>query len=325
MTGLLRSTEPDRLRSGFGVKWGSLPSDVIGAWVADMDLGIPPAVKRALIDTVEREDFGYPFWRDEDPVVQTFTRRMASRFGWQPNPSHTRVFTDLIQVLQVVVEHTTAPGDGIALHVPNYPPFLATIARAGRRAVPIPMRLDADGWGFDTDGLADRLRAANCRLLLLANPHNPTGRSFTRAELEPLATIAEDLDLIVLSDEVHADLTYSPGTHIPFAALAGDRTITANSATKAFNIAGLRLALAHVGSSRVRAALDRAPLDYFGQPSTLSRVATVAAWTESDDWLAELLGLLARNRDLITTWAHDIGVTDYHAPEATYLDRKSVV
>lgn len=323
MTGLLRNTEPERLRSGYGVKWGSLPPGTIGAWVADMDLGVPPAVKQALTETTEREDFGYPFWRDGDPVVETFARRMTRRFGWTPTAGHTRIFTDLIQVLQVVVEHATEPGDAIALHVPNYPPFLAAIARSGRRAVPIPMRLGVEGWGFDTDGLADHLRAANCRLLLVVNPHNPTGRVFTRAELEPLAQIAEDLDLTVLSDEVHADVTYPPAAHIPFASLSDDaanRTITATSATKAFNIAGLRLAVAHVGSPQVRAALDRMPLDYFGQPSIVSRVATVAAWADSDDWLTELLGVLARNRDLITTWAHDVlGVTGYRAPEATYL------
>lgn len=324
MTGLLRSSDPDRLRAGYGVKWGSLPTGTIGAWVADMDLGIPPAVKQALAETIDREDFGYPFWRDGDPVVEAFTRRMTRRFGWAPAPDRTRMFTDLIQVLQVVIEHTTKRGDGIALHVPAYPPFLASVARSGRRAVPIPMRLGTDGWGFDTDNLTDRLRTANCRLLLVVvNPHNPTGRVFTEAELDPLAQLAEELDLAVLSDEVHADLTFSPARHIPFGSLGEDtanRTITATSATKAFNIAGLRLAVAHIGSAQLRTGLDQQPLDYFGQPSTLSRLATVAAWNDSDDWLTELLRVLARNRDQITTWTHaTLGIRSYRPPQATHL------
>ena len=251
-----------RLRSGWGVKWGSLAADEIGAWVADMDFGVPPAVRRRIIECAEREDFGYPYWPGEDPVVAAFEDRMDSRYGWQPASGRTRVFSDLLQVLQIMVEHTTAVGDGVAVHVPAYPPFLASIARARRRIVPIPMRYDPHGWGFDVDGLADRLRAAGCRLLVLVNPQNPTGRVFRRDELRVLADVAEELDLVVLADEIHADLTYPGHRHIPFASLdaaTADRTVTATSATKAFNIAALRCAVAHVGPRSLRASLDAAP------------------------------------------------------------------
>ncbi|MCP2167459.1 MalY/PatB family protein [Goodfellowiella coeruleoviolacea] len=315
--------DPARLRSGWGVKWGSLPQGTIGAWVADMDFGIAAPIRQQLVDWVEREDFGYPFWRGEDPVVTAFQDRMADRYGWRPEPGRTRVFTDLIQVLQVVIEHATAPGDGIALHVPTYPPFLASIARAGRRLVPMPMRCGQDGWGFDGAGLGDRLRAAGCRMMLVVNPHNPTGRVFRRDELRLLADVAEELDLVVLSDEIHADLTYPGQQHIPFAALGADtarRTITATSATKAFNIAALRCAVAHIGAPAVRAALDKAPLDYFGTPSTLSRVATVAAWRDADSWLDELMRTLTRNRDTVTDWiAAMLPDSRYHPAEGTYL------
>jgi len=312
-----------RLRSGWGVKWGSLAADEIGAWVADMDFGVPPAVRRRIIECAEREDFGYPYWPGEDPVVAAFEDRMDSRYGWQPASGRTRVFSDLLQVLQIMVEHTTAVGDGVAVHVPAYPPFLASIARARRRIVPIPMRYDPHGWGFDVDGLADRLRAAGCRLLVLVNPQNPTGRVFRRDELRVLADVAEELDLVVLADEIHADLTYPGHRHIPFASLdaaTADRTVTATSATKAFNIAALRCAVAHVGPRSLRASLDAAPLDYFGTPGLLGRVATVAAWRESEPWLAGLLAMLAGNRDRVGEWLAGYSpASRYHAPEGTYL------
>ncbi|GGP06690.1 aminotransferase class I/II-fold pyridoxal phosphate-dependent enzyme [Nonomuraea glycinis] len=324
MTGdAFHAVDVDRLRSGHGVKWGSLPPGTLGAWVADMDFGVPPAVRESILRVTERQDFGYPFWPDGDPVTEAFEDRMATRHGWRPEPGRTRVFTDLIQILQVMIEHATRPGDAVAIHVPTYPPFLASILRSGRRVVPLPMRRRESGWDFDGEGLADRLRAQGCRMLVLVNPHNPTGRVFTRAELAPLAEVAAELDLVVLADEIHADLAFRPARHIPFASLNDDaaaRTITTTSATKAFNIAGLRCAVAHVGAERVHRSLAEAPLDYFGTPSTLSRVATVAAWREGDAWLAELMRTLDHNRSLVARWAAALPWDlRYHSPEATYL------
>jgi cystathionine beta-lyase len=285
-----------------------------------MDFGVPPAVRDGLLRVTADGDFGYPYWPGTDPVIEAFERRMAARHGWRPEPGRTRVFTDLLQILQVVIEYATRPGDGVAIHVPAYPPFLASIARAGRRIVPLPMTRGETGWGFAADGLAGRLRG--CRLLVLVNPHNPTGRVFTTTELLALADAAAELDLVVLADEIHADLVFAPHRHVPFASLgsAAGRTVTATSATKAFNIAGLRCAVAHLGPERLREALGRAPLDFFGTPSILSRVATVAAWQDSGDWLAGLMRTLERNRRLIEEWAAGLPwQTRYHSPQGTYL------
>ncbi|BBH69285.1 aminotransferase [Actinoplanes sp. OR16] len=298
-----------RLRSGYGVKWGDLDEGVLGAWVADMDFPVAPAIRRRLHEVT---DHGYPHWPGGDPLVSAFEERMATRHGWHPRPGRTRVFTDLIQILQVVIEAVTAPGDGIALHVPNYPPFLASIERAGRRVV-----------ALDPLAPLDPSLLAGCTLLLLVNPHNPTGRVFSRAALEELAAAAREHDLTVLSDEIHADLVYAGHRHIPFASLNADaagRTVTATSATKAFNIAGLRCAVAHIGPSRLAAILERFPLDYFGQPSTLGRVATVAAWREAGSWLTGLMEVLAANRDQVTRWAATLPWdAGYRPPDATYL------
>ncbi|MFG1969354.1 MalY/PatB family protein [Nonomuraea fuscirosea] len=321
-TGPFEAIDVERLRSGHGVKWGSLPQGTIGAWVADMDFGVPPAVSESILHVTGRADFGYPYWTGEDPVVEAFEERMATRYGWRPSPGRTRVFTDLLQVLQVIIEYATAPGDGVAIHVPAYPPFLASIARAGRRIVPLPMSRDESGWHPPTEDLAGHLREQGCRLLVLVNPHNPTGRVLTPGELSAYAAAAEELDLVVLADEIHADLVFAPHRHVPFASLgtAAARTVTTTSATKAFNIAGLRCAVAHVGPDRLHDALARAPLDFFGTPSILSRVATLAAWQRSEDWLAGLMRTLERNRRLIGEWAASLPWDPgYHSPQGTYL------
>ena len=318
---LLAAVDPVRLRRARGAKWASVEEDVLPAWVADMDFGVPPAVTAELHAAVQDMALGYPYHPDGDPVVAAFERRMHDRYQWAPRPGRARTFSDLIQVLQVVVEHATAPGDGVAVHVPTYPPFLASTTRSRRRLVPLPMVLAGGRWTFEAAGLADRLRSAGVRLLVLVNPHNPTGRAFDAAELRVLAEVATDLDLTVLSDEIHADLAYEGVRHVPFASLGDDvaaRTVTATSATKAFNIAGVRCAVAHVGSDRLHEALDRAPLDYFGTPTDLGRAATVAAWERSDDWHRDLMGVLSANRATVADWAGSAGVR-HVPPEATYL------
>ena len=314
--------DPTRLRAGHGAKWTAVDADVLPAWVADMDIGIPEPVRARMLETIERQDLGYPYWPDGDPVVDAFTDRMRSRYGWHPREGRIRVFSDLIQILQIVIEHTTEPGDPIALHVPNYPPFLAAIHRARRRIVPLPLDRTPRGWELDLDRHHALFATERPRLFVLVNPHNPTGHTFSAAELRGLADIATDHHIPVLADEIHADLTYLPHRHIPFAGLnpaVEDLTITATSATKAFNLAGTRCAVAHLGYAPTADALDRAPLDYFGTPSVLSRIATVAAWRESHDWHHATTDLLTRNRDRVTAWARTHPELGYLPPEATYL------
>ncbi|MDP9795864.1 cystathionine beta-lyase [Catenuloplanes nepalensis] len=306
------AVDTGRLRDGHGVKWGSLPPGTLGAWVADMDFAPAPVIRRRL---AELTDLGYPHWPDGDPVIAAFEERMAARHGWTPMPDRTRVFSDLIQTLQIVIEHATRPGDRIAIHLPNYPPFLASITRAGRHVVPLPVVPAAD---FD---LLETLRG--CAMLIVVNPHNPTGHVFTRAELDALAAAAAELDLVVLADEIHADLVYAPHTHIPFASLSADaaaRTVTATSATKAFNIAGVRCATAHIGDAALWETLAALPLDYLGQPGLHGRVATTAAWREAGPWLSGLMTLLTENRARVTEWAATLPwATGYREPQATYL------
>ncbi|HZB31855.1 MAG TPA: aminotransferase class I/II-fold pyridoxal phosphate-dependent enzyme [Streptosporangiaceae bacterium] len=312
----------DQLRGRTGMKWAVAEPGVLPAWVADMDFPIPPRVREAIIRCVDT-DLGYPIWTDSGEgmrLAEAFAERMERRYGFAPDPAYVRTFTDVHQALQVILHIATRPGDPVAVHVPAYPPFLETLASMGRPLLPIPMLETADGWGFDADRLAADIARLGCRVLLLVNPQNPTGRAFRRAELLEVAEIALAHDLLVISDEIHADLVYEPGTHLPFASLGAEiaeRTVTVTSATKAFNLAGIRCAVAHIGERHVREAIAAQPKFLFGEVGVLGVVATLAAWLESDDWLAEVMTVLDRNRHRLLA-ALPPRVTG-RLPEATYL------
>ncbi|MEU4623912.1 aminotransferase class I/II-fold pyridoxal phosphate-dependent enzyme [Actinoplanes sp. NPDC023801] len=294
-----------------GLKWVQAgAAGAIPAWVADMDFPIADPVREALT-AAAAGDLGYPAWDDDqhdNPLIDAYVKRTADRYGHRPDPGHIRIFTEIIQALQAILHVTTAPGDAVAMHTPAYPPFLETIERMGRRLVPLPMVASGSGWTFDPAPMA------GCKALILVNPHNPTGRVFTHDELSGIAALAERHDVLVIADEIHADLTHEPHRHITFAPLAPERTVTLTSASKAFNLAGLRCAVADVAPPRVRAVLDELPPMLLGQPGTLGVVGTLAAWQHGEPWLAEVRRLLNRNRRLLAE-----AFPEARLPEATYL------
>jgi cystathionine beta-lyase len=308
-----------------GEKWAAVKHGVLPAWVADMDFPISPVIRRVLVRRIDA-DLGYPAWfdgTDGRPLGEVFAARMRRRFGFAADPSHVRLFTDVNQAMQVMLYFGTSAGDAVALHTPACPPFEEVFTKLGRPPRTVPIRCRDGQWQLDLDQLADELRgrgAAPCRALLLVNPHNPTGKVFRREELKELAALAIEQDLLVISDEVYADLTYPGYQHIPFASLSEEiaaRTVTLTSGSKAFNLAGVRCAVAHIGVKEIRDAVDAQRGILFGQVSVLGVDALRAAWTDGDDWLDTVRSLLERNRWRVAEQLpNSIG---YVMPEATYL------
>lgn len=340
--------EAERLRSLTCIKWTHFPDDVIPAWVADMDFPTAPAVTDALRALVERSDFGYN-WNAAGRVPAAFLDRQECRFGWRPveppvaesagpfslRASRTQLFCDVVQVLETMLWLHTEPGDGVVLLTPVYSPFYGAVKSTGCRLVDVP--LDPDGWRLDVGALASALEpggmgrlaahtpasAAPVKAIMLCNPHNPTGRVFTREELLAIAAVAEEHDLLVISDEIWEDLAFPPAVHIPFASLSPDaavRTVTVTAASKAFNLAGLRCAVAHVGHDGLAAKLAALPGHVLGAVSTPGAEATLAAWTQGDEWLAATLARLEANRDhLAARLSAELPGVRFTLPEATYL------
>src|SRR2546430_5670005 len=246
-------------------------------------------------------DFGYPNWPDGvSPLRGAFAYRMKDRYGWWPEPDQVREFTDVTHAVRVVLEMCTKPGDGVAIHTPAFGPFTTTIERLGLRLISLPMLDGSDGWVFDAEDCARRMAVGGCRVLILVNPHNPTGRVFTRTELTALAEAAERLNLVVISDDLHSDLTFAPHRHLPFASLdpaVEARTVTLYAASKSFSLAGLRCAVGHIGVAALREKLAGEPPG----PSinVLGMRASLAAWTEASGWLDTVVEYLDGNRRLV--------------------------
>ena len=315
----------DDLRVKHGVKWTKYGPEVLAAWVADMDFPVAAPIREALREAMAREDYGYSFKSKEGPIPELFATRAKRLYAWEVLPERVEGICDVVQGLYVVVENFTRPGDGVVTLTPTYPPFLNSVREMGRRLVEFPLQPPQELNGpfrLDERGLAE-LVDDNVRLLLLCNPHNPTGRVFSKVELEAVAEIALSKDLLVFADEIHADLIYSGSAHIPFASLGPEveaRTITMASATKSFNIAGLRYAVAVFGSESLQATYNRTPERLRGGMNSFGVIATQAAWSDGDDWLRELLKYLEKNRDYMIDFVHtELPDITVHLPEATFL------
>lgn len=311
------------LRSRRGAKWNYYAKDVMPAWVADMDFRVPPPVHAALQRLVDETDFGYPWRTGDDSLAAAFVDRMRERFGWEIDRDLVQVTTECVQCMYETAMVFSAPGDGILLQTPIYPPFLGTIEKTGRRLVENRLKDDGTRYVLDVEHLHTVVDDST-RILFLCNPHNPTGRVYTREELTTLGNLAVERDMVILSDEIHADLVYSGNTHIPIASLSPEiaaRTITITSATKAFNIAGLRAAVMHYGSAALRDKVHAQIPEYLmGQVGITGTDATIAAWRECQPWLDDVMGRLESNRDLVHRFmsAEIPGIHQYK-PEATYL------
>lgn len=308
----------DWLRAKQGAKWHRHPGQ-LAAWVADMDFRPAPVVTDALHRFVDAGDLAYPDWKTPmagTPVRDLFVDRCNRRYGWQIDAHDTREFVDVVQAVQVFLHVCTQPGDGVVVLMPSYPPLVHSVTGTGRRL--IGHEIDGDSW--DLDALDRRLAVEPARVLLLCHPHNPTGHAFRPSELQRLAAIAQAHDLLIISDEIHADLTYAPAVHRPIAMDAPDRTVTLHSASKAFNLAGMRYAVAHIGSASARERLHGLPDHLLGAVSVPAAVASHAAWSTGDEWLTEAMRHLDRNRWLLGDLLADyLPAVRYTPPEATYL------
>jgi len=306
-----------------GVKWQRYGPDVLPLWVADMDFPVAPMVADAIKEQLATGDLGYPSPSLRKSVSTEFAGRMASHFDWSIEPADVRVTQDVIQAMQVVLMTCTEPGDGVVMQTPIYHPFLDTITAMGRPLVDNPWLRTDDSWELDIDGLRAVLDRERCRAFILCNPHNPTGRVMTRDELTALGEVAVENDLVVISDEIHADLVHPGHTHIPFASLSpkiADRTITLNAPSKSFNLAGLKMAVAHTNSEYIAERLDALPGHLLGGINTIGMRATLAVWRHGDEWLEAVKSQLTSNRDLLLDLlAEHIPEIVFRRPEATYL------
>jgi cysteine-S-conjugate beta-lyase len=309
------------LRSRRSSKWRRFPDDVLPMWIAEMDFPRAEPITTALHAAVDAGDTGYVDARTADlgGAFADFARR---RFGWNVDPEQVTLVPDVNAAIGEVLQLVTNPGDGVVVNTPAYPPFFATIEGIGRKLVPVSMVRGDQGWTLNLDE-TERAFASGVRAYLLCNPHNPTGRVLTHAELRPLVALAGRYDVTVVSDEIHAPLTLAGAEHLPWLGLGKDaveRGITLISASKAFDLAGLKCALAVTAHPAMAKALSQLPEEVPYRASILGAIATEAALRSGDAWLDAVRDQLDHNRRLLASLlAEFLPTVVYLPPEASFL------
>jgi cystathionine beta-lyase len=233
------------------------------------------------------------------------------------------VAADVMTAVAELLRALTAPGDGVVVNPPVYPPFFAVTAEVGRRVVEAPLARRPDGYELDLDAL-ERCFAAGARAYLLCNPHNPSGRSLRRDELEAVAALAARHGVVVIADEIHAPLTLPGAVHVPYLTLgaqAAAHGVVIGGASKAWNIAGLRCAVIVTGSEQMQERLSASLSSFLPyHVGHLGVLASLAAFTDGGPWLDRLLARLDANRRLLAErLAEQVPAIGYVPPQAGYL------
>jgi cystathionine beta-lyase len=288
---------------------------VLASTIAEMDYPLAPAVSAALRAAVDRHDLGYA-----TPAPHSLRRGLAGfaarRLGWEIDPEQVTLFPDVMDGLVELCRILVPPGGAVAFATPGYPPFFAELPLAAARVEQLPLRADRS---FDLDLLASAI-AGGVRALVLVNPHNPTGRVLPSDELAAIADVCAEHDVWVLADEIHAPLVLPGAVPTPFLEVseaARECGIALTSASKAFNIAGLKTAFAVTASDRARAALAPLP-ELFERAGLLGLVAAEAAFAEGDEWLDAVLAQLDRNRSQLAGLLSSTGI-EWTPPQAGFL------
>jgi len=287
----------DRRRTE-SIKWNRYNADVLPMWVADMDFLCPPAVVEALQARVDHGIFGYA---GEPPELrEIIVDRLKRRYDWTIQPDWIVYPPNVVVGFHLAAHAVCQPGDGVAAHTPVYFPILLVPPNVRLEARLSEMTRDALGrYTIDFDAFESSLDKRS-RLFILCNPHNPIGRIYTREELEHVAEICLRHDLVICSDEIHADFTYDNRKHIPIASLSqevAERTITVFSPAKSFNVAGISFSFAVIPNDALRERYEQAKQGLVSHPGVFGCTMAMAALRDSDAWFAELLGYLQSNRD----------------------------
>ncbi|GAB2617049.1 MalY/PatB family protein [Pseudactinotalea suaedae] len=322
MTHAFDEITAERLRASNGKKWVEHGS-ATGAWIAEMDFGTAPAVQATLRRTVETgEGLGYLPTRSLAALQRSFAGFVAARYDWHPAPEDVRPIADVLSGLQAAVRLTSRPASPLILPTPAYMPFLTLPGALDREVIQVPLVRQRHRYVYDLEAL-DAAFAAGGHLLVLCNPHNPVGRVLERDELLAISEVVERHGGRVFADEIHAPLTYPGHRHVPYASIspaAAAHAITAMSASKAFNLPGLKCAQLVLSSDADREAWERGGHPYEDQASTLGALAATAAYAEGGDWLDDVIDYLDGNRRALA------GLVAEHLPgvlaselEGTYL------
>ena len=316
------ATTAQALRARGSYKWSAPGPGGFGAAVAEMDFGAAPAILESLAALSDDTNFGYlpPFLADE--LAQACAEFQKRRFGWDVDPALVHHVPDVLKALELAITQFARPGSPVILPTPAYMPFLTVPGFLGREIIQVRM-LDRDGsFRFDLEAIEDAFRAGG-HLLIFCNPYNPLGRVFTREEMTRLAEVVGRHGGRVFADEIHAPLVYPGLRHVPYASTsdaAAGHALTATSASKAWNLPGLKCAEVILTNEPDRQAWEEMGFFASHGASNPGVVANIAAFRHGEAWLDEVLAYLDDSRHLLADLlGRHLPQLRYRPPEGTYL------
>ncbi|MGA2447847.1 MAG: PatB family C-S lyase [Polyangiaceae bacterium] len=312
--------EIDR-RSSDSIKWTRYPPDVLPLWVADMDFASPDAVIQALRERVDHGVFGYG--RAPEELAEVFAQRLTELYRWTVSPRHILLLPGVVPAIHMACRAFTLPGEAVLVQTPVYPPIRSLPAHCERPCREVSLVRDQDGRFYVDWDVFERALADRARLFVLCNPQNPTGRVFSRSELERFATACRRGGAVILSDEIHCDIVFQGHEHVPIASLApevADRTVTLMSPSKTFNLSGLQCAFAVIQNDELRRRFVASWQGLVPHLNALGALAALAAYRHGQAWLGELRAYLQANRDALCGAVRErLPGVKLSAPEGTYL------
>ena len=312
-------------RGSDSVKWTiGIDDDLtLPMWVADMDFPLPAPITEAIKARVDEQFLGYAIAPQE--LRDILVDRMKTEYDWAINSEQIVFLPGVVAGLHIAVRGFMNEGEGVLVPSPVYAPFYGSIEKNNREVHHVPLQPNYDGqdlhYNIDFDAFESAIQP-NTKLLMLCNPHNPVGRVFTREELEGIAQICIKHDLLIVSDEIHADLVFGDHKHIPFASLSpeiADRTLTLMAATKTFSMPGLSVGFAVAQNEDLFKIVDDASWGV-GHASTLGYIATMVGYRDAIDWVDQLRDYLTANRDHAVNYIKEnLPELKTTTPEGTYL------
>ena len=307
------------LRKRTSHKWRAYPPDVLPAFIAEMDFDPAEQVKDAIRAALDAGDLGYPH---KGELGAAFAEFAADRLGgWSPDPDLIFAIPDVMTGIAEVIQAITGPRGGVVINPPVYAPFFFRLELAGRRIVQAPLAAADGGYDLDLEALDRALREPGVGAYLLCNPHNPLGRVWSREQLTAIADLCDRRGVPVLVDEIHAPLVLPGGEHVPFHLVdhpAARRAIVFTSASKGWNIPGLKCGIAVVADAHSAAILAQRWDALLA--SHLGVHASVAALRSARPWLDAVVGQIDANTRLLTTLlAEHLPGARYRRPDASFL------